>query len=69
MTGVQTCALPISGRFLSGAIGVAAVVATMSGGGDDPVAPFRRAYGFLFAMGIVAFIAIVVLWPRKPAEK
>ena len=56
-----------TGRFLSGAIGVAAVVATMSGGGDDPVAPFRRAYGFLFVMGIVAFVAIVVLWPRKPA--
>lgn len=55
-----------TGRFLSGAIGVAAVVATMSGGGDDPVAPFRRAYGFLFAMGIVGFMAIVVLWPRKP---
>ena len=54
-----------TGRFLSGAIGVAAVVATMSGAGDDPVAPFRRAYGFLFAMGIVAFIAIVVLWPRR----
>ena len=32
-----------TGRFLSGAIGVAAVVATMSGAGDDPVAPFRRA--------------------------
>ena len=54
-----------TGRFLSGAIGIAGVVATLSAGGDDPVAPFRRAYGFLFGMAIIAFIAIVVLWPRK----
>lgn len=54
-----------TGRFLSGAIGIAAVVAMMSSGGDHPVDPFRRAYGFLFAMSIVAFVAIVVLWPRK----
>lgn len=57
-----------TGRFLSGAIGVAGVVATLSGGGSDPVAPFRRAYGFLFFMSIIAFVAIVVLWPRKPAN-
>lgn len=58
-----------TGRFLSGAIGIAAVVAMMSSEADDPVAPFRRAYGFLFAMSIVAFFAIVVLWPRKrPAD-
>jgi len=56
-----------TGRFLSGAIGIAAVVAMMSSGGDHPVDPFRRAYGFLFAMSIVAFVAIVVLWPRKRA--
>ena len=56
-----------TGRFLAGAIGVAGVVATMSSGGDHPVDPFRRAYGFLFAMSIVAFVAIVVLWPRKRA--
>ena len=57
-----------TGRFLSGAIGVAGVVATLSAGGNDPVAPFRRAYGFLFGMAIVAFIAIVVLWPRRDAD-
>jgi hypothetical protein len=54
-----------TGRFLSGAIGIAAVVATISAGGDNPVDPYRRAYGFLFGMAIVAFIALVVLWPRK----
>ena len=54
-----------TGRFLSGAIGVAGVVATLSGDAADPVAPFRRAYGFLFGMSIVAFVAIVVLWPRQ----
>lgn len=57
-----------TGRFLSGAIGVAGVVAALSAGGDDPVAPFRRAYGFLFGMAIVAFFAIVVLWPRRNSE-
>lgn len=56
-----------TGRFLSGAIGIAAVVAMMSSGGDHPVDPFRRAYGFLFAVSIVAFFAIVILWPRKKA--
>ena len=54
-----------TGRFLSGAIGIAAVVAMIGAGGDHPVDPFRRAYAFLFVMGIVAFLAIVVLWPRK----
>jgi len=58
-----------TGRFLSGAIGVAAIVATISGNADDPVAPFRRAYIFLFAMAVVAFTAIVVLWPRPQIEK
>jgi EmrB/QacA subfamily drug resistance transporter len=57
-----------TGRFLSGAIGVAAVVAALGADGDDPVAPFRRAYGFLFGMAIVAFIAIVVLWPRRASR-
>ena len=54
-----------TGRFLSGAIGIAAVVAMIGAGGSSPVDPFRRAYGFLFGMSIVAFIAIVVLWPRR----
>ena len=57
-----------TGRFLSGAIGIAAVVAMMSSGGEHPVDPFRRAYGFLFAMSIIAFVAIVVLWPRRRAD-
>jgi len=54
-----------TGRFLSGAIGIAAVVAMIGAGGDNPVDPFRRAYGFLFAVSIIAFFAIVVLWPRR----
>ena len=54
-----------TGRFLSGAIGIAAVVAMLGAGGNSPVDPFRRAYGFLFGMSIVAFLAVVVLWPRK----
>lgn len=57
-----------TGRFLSGAIGIAGVVAMLSSGGSDPVAPFRRAYGFLFGMGIIAFVAIVVMWPRKTSH-
>ena len=57
-----------TGRFLSGAIGIAAVVAMISSGGDSPVDPFRKAYGFLFGISIIAFLAIVLLWPRQESN-
>lgn len=57
-----------TGRFLSGAIGIAAVVAMIGSGGNSPVDPFRKAYGFLFGISIIAFLAIIVLWPRKESD-
>jgi len=57
-----------TGRFLSGAIGIAAVVAMIGSGGNSPVDPFRKAYGFLFGISIIAFLAIVVLWPRQESD-
>ena len=57
-----------TGRFLSGAIGIAAVVAMISSGGNSAVDPFRKADGFLFGISIIAFLAIVVLWPHRPKQ-
>lgn len=55
-----------TGRFLSGAIGIALVVAMLGEPSEeDPLAAFDRAYFLLFVVSVVALIALVVLWPRR----
>jgi EmrB/QacA subfamily drug resistance transporter len=59
-----------TGRFLSAAIGIAAVVA-MLGEGDDahPTAPFERAYLLLLVIAVVAFVILATMWPkRRPGD-
>jgi hypothetical protein len=59
-----------TGRFLSGAIGIALVVAMLGEPTpDDPTGPFLRAYGLLTAISVLALVAIVVLWPRRAAQE
>ena len=54
-----------TGRFLSGAIGIAAVVAAL-GDGDKahPNAPFDRAYLLLAALSVAATLVLALAWPR-----
>jgi hypothetical protein len=55
-----------TGRFLSGAIGIALVVAMLGEPAEeDPLAAFDRAYLLLFALSVVALIALAALWPRR----
>lgn len=55
-----------TGRFLSGAIGIAAVVAAL-GDGDKghPNAPFDRGYLLLAGLSAVSTLLLVVAWPRR----
>jgi EmrB/QacA subfamily drug resistance transporter len=54
-----------TGRFLSGAIGIAAVVAALGDGtGTDPMAGFDRAFGLLTGVSLVAAVVLLVFWPR-----
>ena len=55
-----------TGRFLSGAIGIAAVVAAL-GDGDKahPNAPFDRAYLLLALLSLVAAAVLAIAWPRR----
>lgn len=57
-----------TGRFLSGAIGIAAVVAAL-GDGDagHPNAPFDRAYLLLAGLSAAASLLLALTWPRQPA--
>ncbi len=55
-----------TGRFLSGAIGIAAVVAALGDGNTGhPNAPFDRAYLLLAILSAVATLLLAVAWPRR----
>lgn len=56
-------------RNLSGAIGIAAVVAVL-GDGDlvDPAAPFRRAFLMLGGFSLLALLIVALLWPRATPQ-
>lgn len=55
-----------TGRFLSGAVGIAAVVAALGdGAGDDVMAPYDRAFGLLVVLSVVAAGLLALAWPRK----
>ncbi len=57
-----------TGRFLSGAIGIAAVVAMLGEAtAADPTRPFERAYLLLLVMAVLALAVIVVAWPKRSA--
>jgi EmrB/QacA subfamily drug resistance transporter len=61
-----------TGRFLSGAIGIAAVIAALGEGDDpDPMAPYDRGFTMLAIASALAAVLLVVAWPRRataPAE-
>lgn len=57
-----------TGRFLSGAIGIAAVVAALGDGdGAHPNAPFDRGYLLLAGLSVVSTVMLAVAWPRHRA--
>ena len=55
-----------TGRFLSGAIGVAAVIAALGEGDDaDPMAAYDRGFAMLAVVSALAAVLLVVAWPRR----
>ena len=54
-----------TGRFLSGALGVAAVIAALSGTSPNPIDNFSRAFWLLTVVGTLAFVLLYFLWDRR----
>ena len=57
-----------TGRFLSGALGIAAVVAALGNNqAADPLGPFRRAFFVLSLSSLVSAVVIALAWPKPRA--
>ena len=57
-----------TGRSLSGAIGIAGVVALLDGHAANPLTPFDRAFGFLAVIAIAACAVLVIAWRGGSSE-
>ena len=57
-----------TGRFLAGALGIAATIAALGDGTGDPFAGYDRAFGLLTAVSLASAILIAVAWPRHPSR-
>ncbi len=58
-----------TGRFLSGALGVAAVIAALNGKSANPIDNFARAFWLLTFVGALAFLLLFLLWEsRSPGQ-
>ena len=53
-----------TGRFLSGALGVAAVIAALSGTAAHPLDPFDQAFWLLALCALGAFVVLALIWDR-----
>lgn len=53
-----------TGRFLSGAVGIAATIAAL-GDGSDPFAGYDRAFTLLAVASAVAVLVVALFWPRR----
>jgi EmrB/QacA subfamily drug resistance transporter len=60
----QANAVFSTGRFLSGALGVSAVIAALSGKSQHPLRNFDEAFVLLTIVGLLAFLVLFVLWDR-----
>ena len=56
-----------TGRFLAGAIGIAAVVAALGEPGSDPLAGYDRAFALLALVSAAGFVLLALGWPRRAA--
>ncbi len=56
-----------TGRFLAGALGIAATIAALGDGTGDPFAGYDRAFTLLTAVSIAAAVLVTVAWPRRAA--
>ena len=54
-----------TGRFLAGAIGIAAVVAALGEPGSDPLAGYDRAFLMLALVSAAGLVLLAVGWPRR----
>ena len=54
-----------TGRFLAGALGIAATVAALGDGTGDPFAGYDRAFTMLTAVSVVSAVLVTVAWPRR----
>lgn len=54
-----------TGRFLAGAIGIAAVVAALGEPGSDPLAGYDRAFAMLALVSAAGFALLALGWPRR----
>lgn len=54
-----------TGRFLSGAVGIAATFAALGDGTGDTFAGYDRAFTLLAAASIAAVVVVAVFWPRR----
>ena len=56
-----------TGRFLAGALGIAATIAAL-GDGSDPFAGYDRAFTLLTVTSIASAALVAVAWPRSPSR-
>jgi EmrB/QacA subfamily drug resistance transporter len=56
-----------TGRFLSGAVGIAATIAALGDGVDDPFAGYDRAFTLLAGASVISVVTILLFWPRQGA--
>lgn len=55
-----------TGRFLAGAIGIAAVVAALGDTSTDPLSGYDRAFLLLAMTSAAGFVLLAATWPRGP---
>ena len=56
-----------TGRFLAGALGIAATIAAL-GDGSDPFAGYDRAFTLLTVTSLASAALVAVAWPRSPSR-
>jgi EmrB/QacA subfamily drug resistance transporter len=55
-----------TGRYLAGAMGIAAVIAVFGDGIDaDNMDPLRQAYALLTALAAIGLVILAIWWPRR----